>query len=246
MSDDRIKLPRSSYEELCKIAKAYGRLQKPASLDEVSHLCAMGKTVISANNAFLAIIGLIEGGKAKIATERGRSLAIALEHEIPDEIQSNWATVVRENEFLDKMASAVKIRGKMEGSALEAHIAYSAGEAKSGQVMTGARAVVDILRAAGVVREHDGQLVASGAQSTPIDAPAPKPHDLDEIRTKQSVTQVIAPRPSEYPTAVSVQVQLRIDAKPNELEGLGKRIRDMMRDLHAESDAATGSDDKNS
>ena len=36
MPDDKVKLPRSSYDELCKIIKAYGRISKPASLDEVT------------------------------------------------------------------------------------------------------------------------------------------------------------------------------------------------------------------
>ena len=167
MAEDKFKLPRSSYEELCKIIKAYGRLSQPASLDDVAKLCAMNKTAISANNAFLANVGLIEGGRSKVATDAGRKLSKALEHELPDEIQDRWAEVVGGNDFLEKMAAAVKVRGKMESTALESHIAYSAGEAKSSSVMTGARAVVDILRAAGVVRESEGQLVAGGGIRTP-------------------------------------------------------------------------------
>ena len=87
MQDDRLKLPRSSYEELCKIIKAYGHMTEPASLDEISRLCAMNKTAITANNSFLANIGLIEGGQAKSATSKGDALSKALEHEIPDQIQ---------------------------------------------------------------------------------------------------------------------------------------------------------------
>ena len=77
MAEDKFKLPRSSYEEICKIIKAYGRLSQPASLDEVAKLCAMNRTAISANNAFLANIEVIEGGQKKSATQKGRDLAQA-------------------------------------------------------------------------------------------------------------------------------------------------------------------------
>lgn len=65
------------------------------------------------------------------------------------------------------MRTAVEIRKSMEGSAFEAHIAYSAGEAKSSQVMTGARTVIDILRAAAAVTEKDGQLTPGPLASPP-------------------------------------------------------------------------------
>lgn len=230
MAEDKIKLPRSSYEELCKIIKAYGRLTQPASLDDVSRLCAMGKTVISANNNFLANIGIIDGGKAKSATSKGGGLAKALEHEIPDQIQQSWALVVHENEFLNKMAVAVKIRKTMESSALEAHIAYSAGEAKAGPVMTGARAVVDILRAAGVIREVDGQLVAG----EPIGPEMPETPDVRDRPTmiKPLVSsETISPLAVPSATGVSLIIQIRIDAKPGELEGLGGKIKALLREI---------------
>ena len=87
MAEDKFKLPRSSYDEICKIIKAYGRLTQPASLDEVARFCAMNKTAISANNAFLGNIELIEGGQKKSATSKGSDLAQALEHELPDQIR---------------------------------------------------------------------------------------------------------------------------------------------------------------
>jgi len=236
MAEDKFKLPRSSYEEICKIIKAYGRLTEPASLDEVAQLCAMNRTAISANNAFLVNVGLIDGGKKKSATLKGSELARALEHELPDQIQDRWARVVRENEFLGKMAAAVKIRGQMDSSALESHIAYSAGEGKSAAVMTGARAVVDILRAGGVVREHEGQLISTEAK-------------IDEGRVNEGTqqitvptgtltTQIIVPPGSiqrgtgAQTTGVSLHIELRIDVKPNELDGLGQKIQELLRELN--------------
>jgi hypothetical protein len=60
------KLPRSSYNELVKIIMAYGKVNKPASLDEISQYCGVGRISVSSNNAFLSAVGVIEGGKAKI------------------------------------------------------------------------------------------------------------------------------------------------------------------------------------
>jgi hypothetical protein len=245
MPDDKIKLPRSSYEELCKIIKAYGRLTQPASLVEVSSLCAMGKTAVSANNSFLVSIELIEGGRLKLPTTKGKDLAQALEHGIPEPIEKNWARVVKENEFLEKMGIAVKIRVAMDSSALEAHIAYSAGEAKSRPVMTGARAVVDILRAAGVIRELDGQLVTSESQPLSREVTDLKSQETSAARTGPTVTQMVVPQAADAPISVSLRIDLRIDAKPDELDGLGRRIRDLMQDLQVQDETLADTDEQN-
>jgi hypothetical protein len=230
MTEEKVKLPRSSYEELCKIIQAYGRLTKPGSLDEVNSLAGVGKTTVSANNLFLSSIGLIEGGKAKIPTVRGRDLASAIAHEISDEIQKQWALVVQNNEFLHKMALAVRIRKSMEGSALEAHIAYSAGEAKSSEVKTGARTVINILRAAGVVKEQDGQLVYSGLESEGEEA-EPSITSVAVARAKEKLHATYPIAVAQFPNGATVQISVRIDAKPSELEGLGTKIRTLLREI---------------
>jgi hypothetical protein len=231
MAEDKFKLPRSSYEEICKIIKAYGHLSQPASLDAVAKLCAMNKTAISANNAFLANIEVIDGGQKKTATQKGRELAQALEHELPNQIQESWERVVREYELLGKMMAAVKIRGKMDISALESHIAYSAGEAKSAQVMTGARAVVDILRAAGVVREKEGQLTSTETIPQTIEATLHVPLEPVIVAATGHSTARSAPRAIAESTGVTLHIELRIDAKPSELDGLGEKIQQLLREL---------------
>jgi hypothetical protein len=243
MAEEKFKLPRSSYEELCKIIKSYGRLSKPASLDEVAKLCAMNKTAISANNAFLTNIELIEGGKAKSATVKGNELSKALEHEIPDQIEESWAQIVRENEFLGKMAAAVKIRGKMESTALESHVAYSAGETKSGPVMTGARAVIDILRAAGVVREHEGQLVARESETEVRQKEVTQPSlgSPEGVATSNLATGSFT-IPVAQSSGISLHIELRIDAKPSELDGLGPKIRKLLSELNSTEDSGADED----
>ena len=94
---EKIKLPRCSYEELTKIVNAYGQLNKPSSLDDVAKATGIGQTNISANNAFLTNIGIIEGGNKKVVTPKGLRLARSLEHNIEEEIPPAWSEIINES-----------------------------------------------------------------------------------------------------------------------------------------------------
>jgi hypothetical protein len=239
MVEERIKLPRSSYSELCKIIVAYGRVNKPSSLEEITHRTGISPTKVSANNAFLTAIGLIEGGKAKFATAKGTQLAQALEHEIPDEIARAWRIVVEESDFLSKMALAVQIRKGMDESQFEAHIAYSAGEAKSREVMTGAKAVIDILRASAVVKEEGDQilpLIESLPSSTAESFQ--KQRNTEQIAKSVEQLPVVTQMPAvtiSRPAGLSLHIEVRIEVKPDDLEGLGEKLRSLIEAVSSSS-----------
>jgi hypothetical protein len=224
MGQEKFKLPRSSYPELCKIIQAYGNLEKPDRLDALTRGSGIGKFTISANAAFLSAVEIIEGGKYKIATDKGRKLAKALEHELSEEIMKAWRTVVEGNEFLNKMVMAVRIRKGMEISSLEAHIAYSAGEQKAQQVMTGTRTVIDILRNSGLVKEANDRIVAEDiiAVEEPVSQPEGKP---TKSETELAIREV------SKTAGISLHIELRINATPAELEGLGEKLKAMIEDL---------------
>lgn len=99
--------------------------------------------------------------------------------------------------------------------------------------MTGARAVVDILRAAGVVRESEGQLVAGGGIKQPLQS-AETSVSLSATGGVPSenlnVGVATVPVPSQSSGAL-LRIELRIDAKPSELDGLGEKIRKLLRDI---------------
>jgi hypothetical protein len=224
------KLPRSSYNELVKIIMAYGKVNKPASLDEISQYCGVGRISVSSNNAFLTAVGVVEGGKAKIATQKGLQLARALEHELADEIVQAWRQVVYQNPFLNKMVTAVKIRRGFETSAFESHIAYSSGEPRSQGTMTGARTVIDILRSALVIKEQDGKLQVVDPI---LDAQAP----IDESTTIDAASAApiaaasFANRGAPGSSSVGIVLQLRLDVTVADLEGLGAKLRKMIAEL---------------
>jgi hypothetical protein len=215
MAGETVKLPRSSYGELTRIVVAYGKLTEPSGLDEISKRAAMNRTVISANNAFLSAVGLLEGGKRKVPTPKCRLLAHALEHDIAEEVSKAWTSVITENDFLSKMLQAVSIRRGMQVPQLEAHIAYSAGEQRTDDVMTGARAVIDILKASGLVIEEDGQILPAAKAI----ASAVIPPSSDAAPTRYRTEGRLGG------TQARIAIRVNINATPAELDGLADKIK---------------------
>jgi hypothetical protein len=225
---EKIKLPRSSYEEITKIITAYGTQNKPRSLDDIAQTSGVTTTSVSANNAFLSLIEIIEGGNKKSITDKGGKLAQALGHNIEEEIRQSWDEIIDENDFLTKMVQAVKIRRGMEASQLENHIAFSSGELKTSAVKTGARAVVDMLLASGKVRADGDKIVVSDETSNLPNEASPKTTMSDS--KQQTITNFRIQTPSNL-GGISININLTINAKPNELTGLGTKIKELIKDI---------------
>jgi hypothetical protein len=229
---EKVKLPRSSYEELVKIIRSYGVLNKPCGLDDISHASGIGTSNVSSNNAFLSFLEIIEGGNKKVITQKGLKLSRALEHSLIDEIQQSWIVIINENDFLTKMLQAVKIRKGMEISQLENHIAFSSGEKKSGYVMTGARAVVDILISSGQLKQVEDKLLFQDS--------IPVYEEHAENKSESSPTVSIAKQKEltsfskDQSQQIILNIELKISATPSELEGLGKKIKAVIDELQSE------------
>ncbi len=240
MSDEGFPLPGSSYEELVKVIRAYDHFPGDVALPEVSGVAGMHVSNVSRNNGFLVAIGVIQGGKKKAMTEAGRALARALDHSIQEEITRNWQSILAANDFLKRILAAVRIRKGMEYSALQSHVAYTAGLPKTPTVMAGSGAVVDILKAAGVLQEEDGKLIAVEGAITSEGAllsaahtePAP-PHagGAAAVRTGG------ASRASVGDLTVGVQIQVQIQCSAQDVDAVGPKIRDLLKELRkAEAD----------
>jgi hypothetical protein len=235
MAEETFRLPKSSYNELVRIIRAYGSSGGPVSLEELAHTAAMDMTIISSNNAFLASLGIIEGGKAKGATEKGRKLSMALNLQMADEIAENWRELATGNEFLQKMVTAVSIRQGMENSALQAHIAYSAGEPKSARVMAGAGAVVEILKISGFLKEQDGKLVADTRavqrmSSVSLGATLKEPE-----KPEKPSDGTIAPNIS-VPGTTGISIQIQIQCTAAEISELAPKLRTLIKELSRKED----------
>lgn len=237
MADDIFKLPQSSYEEIAKVIRAYGHLNSEVGLEEVSRLTSLHTTIISRNVGFLLAIGLLTPGSKKAATDRGRELARALEHEMPDEIRNSWRQVVQESDFLSKVIASIKIRNGMDQQTLESHIAYSAGQPKKAAVMTGTRTIIEILRAAELIREFEGKYVALNPMADDFSRSTP-PRNAP---TTQVPAAASTAREHNFPIAlgvpiaaaaagvsVALTINVNITCPPNEIDGLGARLRELI------------------
>lgn len=230
MSEEDFRLPQSSYEFLAQIIAAYGEFDRPASTAEVADLINTHRTQVSRNNAFLMSVGIVESGKKKTPTEHGRELARAIHWEREADIQRLWRQLLKGNDFIEKILTAVKVRRGMERSNLESHIAYTAGETKTNKVLTGASTLVDILLTAGFVEEQNGKLVVSGqgaeeAEADEAHAKRPERENLSRWISRGDV-QV------ERKTRVAdVVLQIQVQCKPEDLEDLAPQLRKLMDEL---------------
>jgi hypothetical protein len=242
MAEEKFKLPLSSYEELVKFIKAYSHVTKPTELGEISKMTGVSAPHVSKNVGFFVATGILEGGKLKMPTQIGRQLGHALEHEMPDEIRSSWRNIVQENEFLAKLLTAVKIRNGMDSQTLEAHIAYSAGQPKKPQFMTGARTVIDILRAAELIVESDGKYLLKEISEISETQPDTSTEAVPIQECDNAIIQserVLLPAKSEQ--GYQINIQININCTPDDLSELGTKIKTLINEI--EGNQSTSGDE---
>jgi|SRR5581483_8247687 len=228
---EEFPLPSSSYKELIKIVRAYGRIETEATLADVAKLAVMGGTTISGNNKFLVAVGIIKGGQKKTITPVGAELANALEHDMPEEVSAKWRAVVDATDFLQNVIAAVRIRKGMDESSLESHVAYSAGQPKTPGVATGARTVVDILTIAGLLKEEGGTLVAAAPEPRPITETVAKSLSISDSLVEAPLVQGSFARSTRI-GAVQLNIDVTVQCTPNDLDELGHKLRKLLKDFN--------------
>ena len=226
MAENEFRLPGSPYEGLVSIIVAYGTRDEAAGPGDVSKLDAVHQSSVSRTNAFLTAIGVLRGERQKVVTQQGRNLALALERRDPNEIRRNWREIISTNEFLQNVVAAVKLREGMIYSTVQAYIAHAAGQPRNKPVMTGAGAIIEILKTAELLREQDGELVAT------ID---------EEFEEKTSGTGPGMPDPSEITVSTNadssppLSIHLHVQCTPDEIEDLAPRLKSLIREISEES-----------
>src|SRR5215213_3057034 len=161
MAEREFRLPGSPYEELVNIIVAYGTRNEAARPGDVSKLDSVHQSSVSRNNGFLTEVGVLQGETKKLITRRGRALALALARKDEEEIRQNWRGIVATNEFLQNVVAAVKLREGMLYPTVQAYVAHAAGQPRNKPVMNGAGAIIEILKASGMLKEEAGELVAT-------------------------------------------------------------------------------------
>jgi hypothetical protein len=171
-----------------------------------------------------------------MVTRRGRELAAALARKDRAEIRNNWRAIVAASEFLQNVVSAVKLREGMLYPTVQAYIAHAAGQPRNKPVMNGAGAIVEILKAAGMLREEAGELVATFEQPIEITpengSPARTPEAGQSVFSATIGDVVPAGTLSGVRPAVSIHVQVRCTA--DEIEELAPRLKAFIRELSTE------------
>jgi hypothetical protein len=236
MAEREFRLPGSPYEELVNIIVAYGTREDAARTGDVGKLDSVHQSSVSRNNAFLVEIEVLQGESKKMVTRRGRELAAALARKDRAKIRNNWRAIVAASEFLQNVVSAVKLREGMLYPTVQAYIAHAAGQPRNKPVMNGAGAIVEILKAAGMLREEAGELVATFEQPIEITpengSPARTPEAGQSVISATIGDSVPEGTLSGVRPAVSIHVQVRCTA--DEIEELAPRLKVLLRELSTE------------
>ncbi len=235
VAERQFRLPGSPYEELASIIVAYGTRDDASRTGDVGKLDSVHQSSVSRTNAFLTEIGVLQGETKKLITRRGRALALALARKDREAIRSNWREVVGSTEFLQNVVSAVKLREGMLTQTVQAYIAHAAGQPRNKPVMTGAGAIVEILKTAGLLHEEAGELVA-----TFDEAPEPAQPDPPEVPEEQpppaqvsATVEASPPATAGSTPAVSIHVQVRCTA--DEIEDLGPKLKSLIAQLSGDA-----------
>jgi hypothetical protein len=182
---------------------------------------------VSRNNGFLAQIGILQGESKKLITRRGRALALALARKDAEEIRQHWRAIVATNEFLQNVVAAVKLREGMLYPTVQAYVAHAAGQPRNKPVMTGAGAIVEILKTAGLLREEAGELVATfDGELDPVDAIA-----IDELSAETQEEEAVVSATVEAGEGAAVKIHLHVQCTADEIEGLAPRLKTLLREL---------------
>lgn len=233
---DPFKLPASSYEELVKIIKAYasaGKEGKALSIETIVQTSGSNNTAISKNNGFLLEVGLITKGKAKAPTEMCKSLGRAYEYNNTEDSINIWKEIITNNDFLNRMISAIRIRNGMDRGSLINHIVYSSGMNGNPAIRAGAGAIIEILKYAGFVEEVDGKIIAKSLESlSPELTQSNKTSELDcnptTTHNREELKVPICVNRENY----KVILNINLDTNSDDLEGLADKVKKFIQNMN--------------
>ena len=227
---ETFKLPASSMDEILKIIQAYAGEKEGAtlSLDDISQATGVPRTAVSANNGFLVQVGLITEGNKKSATEIGRSLGRAYISRIDYEIERIWKEIIAENDFLNRMISAVRIRNGMDRTSFLNHIIYSSGQKDNKQNHAGAGAIIEIMKSVSVLCETDGKLTVC---ETNVPEKKDDTNNIKEnvpVNKMQSSSQVPV---SSFNIGSAITININIDCTVTEIDELTDKIQKLVKSI---------------
>ena len=228
---ETFKLPVSSYEELLKLFQAYAHAKEGVALtlDQVSQATGISRTIVSKNNGFMVQVGLITEGNKKASTEIGHALGRAYASKVSYEVERIWKEIVSENDFLNRMVSAVRIRNGMDRTNFINHIIYSSGLKDSKESHAGAGAIIEILKSVNILNETDGKLVFVDDSVMEVE-PRPDQGTASEAQRQEGDSQnnisLLATSPKN-----AIAINININCAPADLDVLGEKIKQLLQQI---------------
>lgn len=221
------KLPSSSYDELVKIIKAYSGAKEGTvqTLDDVAQSTKIDRTTVSANNGFLVQIGIITEGHKKGTTDSGRLLGRAYNSKIEAEVSRIWYELINDNDFLNRMISALRIRERMEKNEFLNHIVYSSGQNNSSKIKTGAGAIIEIFKIANVLIENDGKLEI--IENTIIDD---KYENKQVVGLSQNINKAINQKNGDLKN-VNLNINIDITCNVENIDELSQKLKIFLKEI---------------
>jgi hypothetical protein len=120
---------------------------------------------------------------------------------------------------------------------VQAYIAHAAGQPRNKPVMNGAGAIIEILKASGMLKEEAGELVATFEEPqeeiAPGDGSPARTSEWKEAVVSTTVGETPADAPGGASPTVSIHVQVRCTA--DEIEDLAPRLKALVRELSTRS-----------
>jgi hypothetical protein len=230
---EMFKLPGSSYDEIVKIIKAYSGTKEGTvqTLDDVAQSTGMDRTIVSANNGFLVQVGIITEGNKKSTTDSGRMLGRAYNSKIDDEITRLWKSILFEDEFINRMITAVRVREGMDKAGFINHIIYSSGQKETSRNKAGAGALVEILKAAEIVYENDGKiLINEDTVDKKISNPVSTTTDSLPVRANAVYVETIEKNNSAF----VLNINLNISCNANEIGEVSSKLKMLIKEMSEE------------
>ncbi len=250
MADRGLRLPDASFEVILRILKAYlsaarNQAGVPVKLEEVVRRAGGSRTQVSGQNGFLASVGLIEGGNTKHLTDLGRRVALAADHPTSPDREDAFADVVISSDDLAGIVDSVQVRKEMTLDDLVSHIVLTAGVAKNSRSLTGARTVLEFLKAGGAVTETDGTFRAGlprELHETEADVRATA--RLEQERSVGSASAPPVAAPSHSPASVQlpspigapIHIHVWLNASGSEAGDVAVVLREFLEKLASNGD----------
>jgi hypothetical protein len=243
-----MKLPVSSFKVLRIIILGYlhqgGSNRQAASLRDVEKSTGVRHTVISGNNGALADLGLIERqeGRGYRLTEPGLEVARALEFEEPELTKRALGSVLTQNREIPQALNMLRVRGEMESEAFAKHLMLTLGQERATPTtQTGARALIDMLSEAGLVRVEGDRIFPASAPEPALASPEEQvddvgtfPSDRDQLSPVVGPADVAIEKP-QHGITISISVTLSADdlADSGRAEAILHTLR-RLSELHSE------------